>query len=943
MWLIDITKLLGYPEGFEYKNFYMFNPSIIAIPNYDNLYLVSYRTCYYDVSVQVHPWKIWDNSYKYFMDPTLVMNLKYRNTMGDAIQCSFDAPFDFHGLPEYDSTNFVVLEFKENNFHVKHRIYNPFGKEMNQDARLVVLDGIVYVSYNVFEKYNRQSKSPQTKCKLRYRTISLHVQEQYLTMSRENYMFHHKYNDIEKNCVFYKDKLIYSINDTFDYIVHQNTLQQKLVKKDCLYSSIIEYYGGLKHMHISSSTPIIKYGSKWVGCSHIKVVYKKLDPDNPFRQYLKTLDNIKFHGKYIYLASFYEFNDDMEITRVSNPFIPSYFANHQPYLLCMPTGLMWFQDKILLSYGEGDCKCKFLILRPDELESLLSQPIDYKLHLLTQQVQLQHVGYFGLFNAGDDAFKYVFEYLKEKYYPSFNLVFNKPKECLLDKPTIIGGGDVVNDYFMKHVPANSIAVGVGIPYKEFEPLIHNVKSVILRNKKDADRLNLMYFPDIAFLLDFKQSIQKLSRVIGISVMRTYYHPSYTQPYYDYIQRMSMFIQRLIDDSFSVVLIPFCINHNKIKEDDQLACKDILNTVQHNHCTMLNIEDTKDYVRTIYTQVASVDFMICARFHSHIFSTLTTTPFLSLTCGRKCIEYMYQENIQDCLYQLKTTRWDLPDPIHVDALYHFFTIKYAEKEFIRDRLQRIKENNIQEMKRFEQVYVSLVKQLVDKDGNKNSKMILYPMEYKTIQPEQIKTSNSTNEPDASSIDTPIDTPSDTLDATSNSHDNNTIQPIMAPVMMVPSQSIHYQIMDPMMVPVQRYIAQPLYYIQPMVQSSIQQSVRPPVHYVPQQQVISQTIQPPIQHSVQPSVQPLVQAPIQYVHPSTYQLIQPPVHYVYPSTSTPAQSPVPQHVPQLQSPIIQSIQVIQVPVMQIVSQGSPVQPIHTSTLDPTHTAKESSISN
>ena len=88
------------------------------------------------------------------------------------------------------------------------------------------------------------------------------------------------------------------------------------------------------------------------------------------------------------------------------------------------------------------------------------------------------------YNCGDDAFMEVFKYLylgtPHKYKFSDRYLFGQKTDIC-----VLGGGDVINDYFVKSIPdnVNSIAVGVGIPYDEFIPMLKRFCAVYLRNKK----------------------------------------------------------------------------------------------------------------------------------------------------------------------------------------------------------------------------------------------------------------------------------------------------------------------------------------------------------------------------------------------------------------------------------------------------------------------------
>ena len=89
------------------------------------------------------------------------------------------------------------------------------------------------------------------------------------------------------------------------------------------------------------------------------------------------------------------------------------------------------------------------------------------------------VGYFGHNNAGDEQYKITFDYIFETYIPNICNYTVTYVDCdvikninILDTDIIIlGGGDILNNYFLDEIilkfegkPNKIIAVSVGLPY-----------------------------------------------------------------------------------------------------------------------------------------------------------------------------------------------------------------------------------------------------------------------------------------------------------------------------------------------------------------------------------------------------------------------------------------------------------------------------------------------
>ncbi len=124
--------------------------------------------------------------------------------------------------------------------------------------------------------------------------------------------------------------------------------------------------------------------------------------------------------------------------------------NHLPYLLSFPVSITKIGCDYVVSYGEGDCRCKFLFLSGEELCKILVTKLDLGFYFLTNKPKIFHYGYFNKFNCGDDAFVDVFKYLHRRYYPyckmSYSLDLFENSDLV-----VLGGGDVINPFFLNTI------------------------------------------------------------------------------------------------------------------------------------------------------------------------------------------------------------------------------------------------------------------------------------------------------------------------------------------------------------------------------------------------------------------------------------------------------------------------------------------------------------
>ena len=144
-------------------------------------------------------------------------------------------------------------------------------------------------------------------------------------------------------------------------------------------------------------------------------------------------------------------------------------------------------------------------------------------------MKIHIIGYYDHCNIGDEQYKLTFEYFINKMKPkttyTLNFIdsdklklFNRNNFDLSSDIVIIGGGDILNDYFLDQILSifditkfykKFFAISVGIPYID---IINTNKlsifhTIYLRTKQDLNNLqinfnniNFEYCPDISYYL-----------------------------------------------------------------------------------------------------------------------------------------------------------------------------------------------------------------------------------------------------------------------------------------------------------------------------------------------------------------------------------------------------------------------------------------------------------
>jgi predicted GH43/DUF377 family glycosyl hydrolase len=732
MHIYDLTKLLK----FDAQNYYCFNNSIQHYK--DNIFIMTYRVIKYNVEDDniYHPWKIWSNGYEIFKkEKSKLMELnehlnvntklyslaKYRNNLGGDMFIGMKHKYDLidEDLYEYDSTGLAILQFKNNTWSLIYNINNIFAFEMNQDARIYKIDNEFYITYNMF-----MNIGDIYHVKMAQRKLDINVESKYIYIYPEVDMLQGiNYKNVEKNCILNLNKdVLYNINGTFEYIINN-----ELIIKDIEpIQKMIKLYGS-NNIIFSLGTPVIKYGNNNLSVGHVKIDHNKKYSWTPFEEFYNNIDftDINKHGKYIYFMFLFEFDNDYNILRISDCFIPTQDNCHFPYYLVFPTGLQEWSDNIMISYGEGDVKSKVVIFSKDEIEKLFSNYGNFLLldnTFFTNKTML-HLGYFGKYNCGDDAFVSVFKWLNKTYYPNYNIEFSEYIKSYKKYDTItLGGGDVINDYFMDKIPVDTVhGVGVGIPYKNMADKISKFKTCIIRNNTDLTELKQMFpdkliehYPDLVFLFskmytDLTKTINNKIK-IGLCLTRTFYKKGYEKDYIQFVLGIVNIINYLVGLDYQVYLIPFCINLENSKENDTLLNTHIMNLIDSDN--VINIYDLPDYDRNNYVEhtfrfLNNMDFNICSRFHAHIFSTILKVPFISLTCSRKCSQYMKENNLSEHLIPLETNEIDLPINFNSNKIIPLIEQQIKNRDTMKEKLIITMDNMNIKMNEFIEYYMKTI--------------------------------------------------------------------------------------------------------------------------------------------------------------------------------------------------------------------------------------------
>ena len=334
------------------------------------------------------------------------------------------------------------------------------------------------------------------------------------------------------------------------------------------------------------------------------------------------------------------------------------------------------------------------------------------------------VGYYDHSNLGDEQYRITFMTLFKKYLPDFNLYSIHFINCdELHKHTfalkdiiILGGGDVLNDYFLDAIiavfrgkPNKILAVSVGIPYTHIvvdTKKLAIIDFVFLRTRQDMELLReyfcpqrVFYLPDLSYLLVNEDEIAPVvpdvgeyatilstlravkskhqKNILGISLNRHIYHPSFVLQYDTFVRGFATCVIQWIQQGFFCVFLPF--NTCPIQDQDSNMEND---TLIHNDVMRVMVEQGTldgDYIvqntlniqRTLtVAQVMSLYPFFYAtvpmRFHACLFSTYFHVPMLPIYTTKKIRNLLFDIGWIHS-YPLPLNEHDLPTHFNVETL------------------------------------------------------------------------------------------------------------------------------------------------------------------------------------------------------------------------------------------------------------------------------------
>lgn len=325
------------------------------------------------------------------------------------------------------------------------------------------------------------------------------------------------------------------------------------------------------------------------------------------------------------------------------------------------------------------------------------------------------VGYFGHENIGDEQYKITYEYVLKNFLPNFNVYNLQFIDCdhisdttFLDSDIILlGGGDVLNDYFLDEIilkftnkPNKILAVSVGIPYTDIlvnTNKLHIIDYIFVRTQQDVQMLQkhvsperVLYIPDLSIFLStltntnqksmnynilekkFKTIQASGQKIIALTLSKHIHDTEQEDTYKKILVGFAQFVKYLVTFGYHVVLLPFNTNSTSNFENDIIIHNDLMNLVSHNSTSLKNITNITCSLTSLETFSLYNFFYatIPMRFHATLFSIFTNTPMMPVFTTRK-IKNVLLDIDWTIGYQLECNTLDIPTNIDIVLLIDTF--------------------------------------------------------------------------------------------------------------------------------------------------------------------------------------------------------------------------------------------------------------------------------
>lgn len=305
-------------------------------------------------------------------------------------------------------------------------------------------------------------------------------------------------------------------------------------------------------------------------------------------------------------------------------------------------------------------------------------------------MKISFVGWYGRNNIGDEAFRLSHKIL----FPGCDLNYSVDSISPNSDLVILGGGDVINSFYLSKIPKNLplyiLGAGMGDASEVANLSEHNIVSAVMRNEDDVlllekNGISAHYCPDITFSIDgkkYNKDFNNFDKKNGkknlcillsdhISVSKFFNEPRLIS-YYDYFKWELASALDYLEKFYNIYWIPFSNDYDNFDlHIHNEVIKRMSNRIDQ---TRLPYPETPE---TAFAYLSKMDLVISMKLHGILFSANLGVPFINIGTSRKTQLFCKTENY---------TELSIP-PFSFTREKLLTAVKAAEEDGISEKIKK----------------------------------------------------------------------------------------------------------------------------------------------------------------------------------------------------------------------------------------------------------------
>lgn len=297
-------------------------------------------------------------------------------------------------------------------------------------------------------------------------------------------------------------------------------------------------------------------------------------------------------------------------------------------------------------------------------------------------MKLVVIGYYHHFNFGDDQYEESIRTFFTRFFPIHTRYTIKFVDCdkLGDKLVsdddviIIGGGDVLNEYFVEPLSRflgdkknTVIAFSVGCPFPSYLGQLRTklafVSHFFIRTAQDIPlfrqtfgEARVSYLPDVSCLLNVpKKLVGTPLKKLGVNITRHFYSNVFKSDYIHFVETFAHALKFItVHYKLSIIFVPF--NIGSPNENDNIIHRDIADILDYLSVDY-SFPTVTDY-KGCFGLLRDLDIVIASRFHAILGCLYANVPVLPIYTTRKVHNLIKDTGIKHS-HRLQTTPNGIP--------------------------------------------------------------------------------------------------------------------------------------------------------------------------------------------------------------------------------------------------------------------------------------------